>query len=230
MNTQKLHSHTSGFQNSCARVFISWPIAVFAGIAACLSCCSDLWATTYAVNAKSGPWQYVSGGLNSAYQFGINDHLAPTVVPVTAGTQVSISYASGSINIASTGYGPANSYVDARGVLALPNPDLSPHYNGDMPSIYMNESASSPKYLGELVGTFSGSTGQLVGSPFAIGNGPFELSVPPGAVSLQLGVNDNLFADNVGTWSINVVPVPEPTALAFLCAGALALRAVRKRR
>ncbi len=185
-------------------------------------------AATYTINAQSGPWQYVNGGLNTSYQFGINDHLPPTVISLSPGQQVVVAYASGLIDIASTGWPPANSYVDANGVLALPNPNLSPHANGDTPSVYMGESAASPKYLGELVGTFANSTGQIVGTPFAIGDGPLTLLVPAAATRLQLGVNDNLFADNGGSWSIEVTVVPEPGGLTLLCLGAIAL-VIRRR-
>jgi hypothetical protein len=92
----------------------------------------------------------------------------------------------------------------------------------------MGESASSPKYLGEFVGAFANSSGQVVGTPFAIGDGPATFIVPAGASQLQLGVNDNLFSDNTGSWNVNVTMVPEPSTCALMVAGVTTLVAFRR--
>jgi hypothetical protein len=174
-------------------------------------------ASIFTINAKSGPWQYVNGGLNTGFQYGVNDQAGPTVITSIGGTsvlptyQITLSYQSGTVVVAG-----GTGAVDANGLLSYPNPDLSPHLNGNCPSFYMVESASSPKYLAELVGTFANSQGQIVGSPFAIGDGPVTFIVPAGASQLQLGVNDNLFSDNTGSWNENVTMVPEPCFAALL--------------
>ena len=73
------------------------------------------------------------------------------------------------------------------------------------------------------MGTFATNTGAIVGTPFKIGDGPTVLTIPGGATQLQLGVNDDKFADNTGFWSVqvsgpgSVTGVPEPNA-AWLCA------------
>ena len=93
------------------------------------------------------------------------------------------------------------------------------------PSFYMNP-ATYPINLGELVGTFADGSGVIVGTPFTIGNGPDPVTIPAGATRLQLGVNDDKFADNVGFWDIQVSGpgqvsgVPEPSTAA-LCGFAL---------
>ena len=54
---------------------------------------------------------------------------------------------------------------------------------------------STPIYLQEVVGTFTDGSGDIVGSPFAVGNGT-TVTVPGGALALQLGINDNYYYDN----------------------------------
>jgi hypothetical protein len=202
---------------------------VLAALASALAANAN--ADTFSVAGASGPWQYVNGGLNTSFQYGVDDQLGPTVVSsiggtaVGAGQQISVSYLSGTVNSASTGVFPNNSFVDANGIPSLPNPDASgPNEHGVCPSFYMGESVATPIYVAELVGTFANSLGQIVGNPFALGDGPSILSVPGGATRLQLGVNDNLYADNIGSWNLDVefVPVPEPSTAAVLGFGALA--------
>lgn len=56
------------------------------------------------VLATAGPWQYVNGGLNTAYQNGVDDHTAPQTVSAadgldfSAGNILTITYASGRRN------------------------------------------------------------------------------------------------------------------------------------
>lgn len=77
--------------------------------------------------------------------------------------------------------------------------------------------ATGPYYVSELVGTFAGNNGQIVGTPFALGDfGTF--TVPTGATQLQLGVNDITYWDNQGSWNIQItgVAAPEPTTIALV--------------
>jgi hypothetical protein len=86
-----------------------------------------------------------------------------------------------------------------------------------------------PIYKAELVGTFANSSGQIVGTPFAIGNlGTF--TIPTGATRLQLGVNDTWFGDNGGSWTIQVSQVPEPATWSLLALGIGALLGIRRLR
>jgi len=76
------------------------------------------------------------------------------------------------------------------------------------PSYYMNP-ATYPIYASELVGTFANSDGQIVGTPFAVGNlGTF--TIPTGATQLQLGVNDVGYGDNYGSWLCKSLERPFP--------------------
>src|SRR5438045_9481984 len=82
-----------------------------------------------------------------------------------------------------------------------------------------------------LVGTFANDAGQIVGTPFGAGNGPLTLAVPSGASRLQLGVNDNFYSDNSGSWTVNatITAVPEPAVGAIMgLAGLVCMRARRK--
>ena len=56
---------------------------------------------TVTVGSQAGPWEYANGGLNSGYQYGINDQSAPVVINAAdgfsfaAGGTFSIQYLSG---------------------------------------------------------------------------------------------------------------------------------------
>lgn len=60
-----------------------------------------------------------------------------------------------------------------------------------------------PVYGQALVGTFA-NNGLIVGQPFVIGNGPAALTVPAGANQLLLGINDNFYGDNAGSFTVSV--------------------------
>ena len=178
---------------------------------------------TKTVGANNGPWQ-ASGSLNSAYQYDFGNYSAPTVVSAsdgisfTAGLSLVVSYVSGLVSIGPTSGWP---YTDANGDTTYPG---SPDHGFDnffigeyAPSYYMNP-ATYPIYGSELVGTFANTSGQIVGTPFAIGNlGTF--TIPAGATQLQLGVNDVGYGDNGGSWTVQITAVPEPTVTALVLIG-----------
>ncbi|MGD1277198.1 MAG: PEP-CTERM sorting domain-containing protein [Tepidisphaeraceae bacterium] len=174
------------------------------------------------VGALTGPWLWVNNGLNTAYQYCYGEEAAPTVVsaanglPFSAGDNLTISYLSGDIAIAF--YAPA---YDAAGVPGFALNNLTGNYP-PAPSYYMDPS-TYPIYAGELVGTFANSSGEIVGTPFGIGDwGTF--TVPAGGTQLQLGVNDDNYDDNSGSWNIQVaVPEPAMFSLLVLAGGTLLL-------
>jgi uncharacterized protein (TIGR03437 family) len=147
------------------------------------------------------PWLYgtTPGGLNSSYQYGINDGTLPVVLSsaqglnFSAGSVLTITYYGGTVS-----FGQGVPYNDANGDPA----DVSNSLKG-VPSSYMDPS-TYPINLGELVGTFAENNGSIVGIPFAVGDGPRSVVVPMGASQLQLGVNDTIFSDNTGSWLIQV--------------------------
>ena len=170
------------------------------------------------VNGNSGPWSYSTtpGGLNHSFQYGLGDQAAPTIVSsengfsFAAGGTITLEYLSGLVNA-----GPEHPNVDANGEVGTPINNGNPGGFGITPSFYMNP-ATYPIYLVELVGTFATSTGAIVGTPFAIGDGPISFTIPAGANQLQLGVNDNRYSDNTGSFIVQVAgpaAVPEPSTL-----------------
>jgi hypothetical protein len=183
--------------------------------------------TAVSVDGTDMPWNWVNLGLNTTDQFGINDGPGPVVISATngfafnSGDVLTLTYLSGLVSV-----GSSFPNTDAKGDTA----DAVNNSNGStgkpFPSLYMNP-ATYPINLGELVGTFANSTGVIVGTPFAIGDGPDPVTIPTGATQLELGINDDRFGDNTGSWSIQVSGpgpvvsgVPEP-GTAGLCGFAL---------
>ena len=167
---------------------------------------------TVTVDSKVGPWDWGSV-LNSDYAYGINDHNSPVIIDETTGlsfapgNKLTITYISGTVK---AGGSSRWSWVDANGdasYVANGNKGSSGKY---FPSKYMSNDWDT--YLMALVGTFTDANGTIVGSPFEIGNGPITLEIPSGATQLQLGINDDKFYDNEGSFTIKIegaaVPIP----------------------
>jgi hypothetical protein len=154
----------------------------------------------FTVPGTAMPW-ISNANLNPKYHYGSNDGSAPVAVPLAklharAGATITVSYVSGTISA-----GAAFPQTDANGDTAAPCNNSNGGQYGPCPSFYMQP---YPIYVAELVGTFASKEGKIVGTPFALGDGPTQLTVPKGAKLLQLGVNDDLFGDNTGSWTIAV--------------------------
>jgi hypothetical protein len=206
------------------------------------------------------PWVTTGGsacGLSSAlntasFAYGMQDGTCPTVVSSTSGISfapggiLSITYLSGLVTIDGIGwaspYNGFSPYEDGNGyALGTPIPYLTnagPGTSNDyFPSLYMG--VYYPIYLGALVATFTDANGNIVGTPFAVGDGPTDVVAPNGASQLQLGINDDNFSDNAGSLSVSVQgsdppsnPTPEPASLLLIALplGALTALEYRKRR
>jgi hypothetical protein len=209
-------------------------------------------AATVTVLGTSNPWDPSIAGNNL---FGQTSDLTLPLLPgatgavslaVNAGDNLSFLYLSGHTS-AFFGAPPtvdANGYVEdifgsgasfgdppivLTGVGSTGNP---------LPSFYADPSNTGPDvWLNELLGDFVDGSGVVIGDAFAIGNGPFSIIAPTGAVRLQLGLNDDIFSDNSGSLSIQVdgstAPggVPEPATWALMLGGfGLAGAALRRRR
>jgi hypothetical protein len=183
---------------------------------------------TKTVAGNAGPWDWVNGGLNTAYQYANENNLSsqsatPTVISAadgfsfSVGDSLTISYLSGGVI---SGIGRPS--FDANGATIFgPLDNVLLGTYGPGPSYYMNP-ATYPILYTELVGTFANSSGQVVGTPFPIGN-LRTITVPSGATRLQLGANDNLYVDNSGSWNIQITQVPEPATWSMLLMSIAAL-------
>jgi hypothetical protein len=192
-------------------------------------CFGQIVSQTVTLSGPQGPWSYSAGGLNNGYIFGETLGLqSPLVINGSAGfvfspgNSISITYLSGTI-AANKNVFP---FTDAGGDTARAvnsNPDSS---NGLIyPSAFI-PAGQYPAYLGELMGVFTDATGSIVGSPQKIGDAGV-LVIPNGAALLDLGVNDDYFGDNVGSWSLSVSEnLPEPGAgyVSVICVALLASR------
>ena len=178
-------------------------VAVFALIWLAQSAAAQ--STTVTVNANQGPWVQT---LNPSFNYGDGTNAAPTVVgassgiPFTPGGTVTLTYVSGLVNVFPEGGFTA---TDANGYSgdATNNMVLG---NGSYPSYFIS-STSYPVYASELIGTFA-NNGVMVGTPFPIGDGPKTFTIPSGANQLLLGVDDNDYADNTGSWQIKATYAP----------------------
>lgn len=185
------------------------------------------------VDSQAMPWLWDTTSLNTTSQFGVQDGVGPALVDAssgidfTAGGGITITYLSG----LTSPYG-GTPYADGNGdtgYAADGNGGSSGNY---FPSRYMDTN-SYPIYLNALVGTFADSAGNIVGTPFAINNGPLSLLIPVGASRLQLGFNDDIFSDNSGALSVQVTgpaAVPVPGALGLLGSGLIGLLGVARRK
>lgn len=155
----------------------------------------------YTVPGTAMPWQWTAGGLNSAYPFGLQNGTPPTVVKLTSlkakpGQSLLLSSVSGQVCV-----GGVFPCADASGTPLPPGDQYIGVMGRPLPSTYMHP---HPINLGTLVAAFTGSQGQLVAPPFVVGNGPASVVIPPRAIFLQLGVNDDLYTDNSGSFSLSV--------------------------
>jgi hypothetical protein len=144
------------------------------------------------IPASSGPW-VVTLSLNADYPYG--GMPGPPVVFSAAdgfafqvGDVLTIKYDSG-LWCGGT-YVSQGTCVDANGYRIYGPSDNHPLGTPAVyaPSKYMDPS-SYPIYLMQLVGAFADSRGQIVGTPFKVGNGPINATIPAGAAQLQLGAN-----------------------------------------
>jgi hypothetical protein len=192
---------------------------------------------TTTVDSLAMPWLWDTVSLNTAFQFGVQDGIGPTMVDSSsgisfaAGGTLTITYLSGLTSafggtpvVDGQGYGPnapSPFEIDANGNLGSSGKPF--------PSFYMSP---YPIYLNTLVATFADSSGNIVGTPFAVFNGPLSVLVPLGATRLQLGINDDIFGDNTGSLQVSVAGpgagVPEPAS--FLLMGSAILAAALKYR
>jgi hypothetical protein len=190
-------------------------LSVFVNIAS-----ADIVVTT-TIDGTQGPWTF-SSSLNSSFQYGTDSELPPTVVGASDGFDFApggtftITYLSGTVSV-----GSGFPFTDANGDTAFPVDGGVGSSGKHFPSFYMDP-ATYPINLGELVGSFANSSGVIVGSPFKVGDSA-SITVPSGATQLQLGINDDIYGDNAGSYTVKVTgpgisTVPEPSTGTMLAA------------
>ena len=151
---------------------------------------------TVIIPATAGPW---SPALNPSFDYGVHDNSGPVVINAssgisfTTGATVNIAYVSGLAGNSSSRWD-----ADGEGVFVT---NTYEGVHGKFPAFYMIPSV--PVYTIELVGAFA-NNGVIVGTPFAIGDGPTTVIVPAGANQLLLGANDNSYSDNAGSFTVTV--------------------------
>ena len=86
-----------------------------------------------------------------------------------------------------------------------PKPDGSGGWGSEVPMFLASGASDSESSLGlgGLVGAFTDGSGHVV-QVIAIGNLATVFPVPIGATQLQLGIDDNIFADNTGSFTVAV--------------------------
>jgi len=169
------------------------------------------------VDSHAGPWLQ---SVNTSSDYGVGDNSGPVTLNVIALESVTIQYLSGFTN--EFGTDPLLN-VDANGLVGE-FPSNNPGSSGkNFPGFYTADPANV--FLGEFLGTFADSTGKIVGTPFAIGDGPLSFTAPLGATTLLLGINDDIYADNSGQLLVSVTAptisaaVPEPSTWAMMLLG-----------
>ncbi|MFB3776564.1 MAG: hypothetical protein ACE141_03105 [Bryobacteraceae bacterium] len=176
----------------------SFTLSILLLVAVDAALAADRVTVTKQVNASSGPWA-VTLSLNYDYPYG-GGYSAPTIFSSAdgfafqPGDVLTVKYDSGMWCGGTTV--SVGTCVDANGYRNYPPTNNQPYGTTTIyaPSRYMNP-ASYPIYLMQLVGTFADARGQIVGTPFKIGNGPVDVTIPPEAVQLQLGANYYGYSD-----------------------------------
>ncbi len=152
---------------------------------------------TVKVAGTAMPWTVVKKNPNLPY--GKNDGTPPAVNPdlkLVAGMQLKITATGATTTVAGGGSFDPNGQADFI---------CDDHIGGSgmpFPSLYMNH-GFYPVHLNELVAVFTDGKGQIVKSPFPVGS-QMTITVPPGAVSLQFGINDDIYADNAGEIDVTI--------------------------
>ncbi len=195
-----------------------------AQVSAC--CCPSGNCFTASVDAGAGPWD---PSINPGFNYGVHDQSAPLIVDASyglsfaPGTIINVRYLDGLVQ-AGSGWPAVDADGDS-GYVANGNTGSSGKY---FPSRYTPPDWDTN--LMALVGTFADSNGDIVDSPFEIGT-LVSLTVPLGADHLQLGLNDDIFRDNIGAFRVEVCgpAVPLPGAVWLLGAGLLSVIGIKRK-
>ena len=211
----------------------------YAALVLGLSAVVQAGTTDVIVNSTDEPWNPTLAG-NSSYAWTNNapgyqtgPAVVNSVVSFGAGNQLVITYLSGfdTTNDISV---PGLPYVDGLGYTSLEYDSTDPD---GIPGDFI---PTTPIYLQEVLGTFTYGSGDIVGTPFVVGDGT-TVTVPVGASALQLGVNDDYYYDNADapdnplTFSVSdlgngTTQTPEPATFVLVGGALLAIGYRRSKR
>lgn len=175
----------------CGRWLLALAVAI--GIVATPALAED---KLVKVSAKAQPWDT---GVNRKFPFGRDDGRAAAIafgINLKFNRKLSLT-ATGTTTTAQGGasFGP-NGQIDY-----ITGSTAGNSGNG-FPSRYIDPKAGVV-HLNQLVGAFVDADGAIVGQPFAVGEAAV-IDVPPDAVALALGINDDIYSDNSGTLDVTI--------------------------
>lgn len=142
---------------------------------------------TVTVPSTAMPWQY-GASFNSAFSWGLNDGTAPVVIPLNGASSVTIT-ASGLV------------YFDSTDHTGETPAGISPNDPHELPSEFAGYPHATAIFMG-VAGAFCDAAGNVISVVF-LGTSA-TVAVPAGASQLQLGINDWKFADNTGSFDVQV--------------------------
>ena len=153
------------------------------------------------VPATAMPWDQKK---NSQLPFGKGDGTAPAVadLALTPGLLLRMTATGSTTTVAGGGS------FDPDGQIDYVCDDKVGGSGSIFPSKFMNP-AFYPVHLNALVAAFTDADGHVVKSPFPIGK-HMVIKVPAGAVHIQFGINDDVFADNTGEIDVTIVTPDAP--------------------
>jgi hypothetical protein len=170
------------------------------------------------IQGTQGPWFFMRGprGTNADIPYGVGDQSMPEVISNLSGFDFkpgalfTVKYVRGSVTLSADGRYRA---PNASGSPSLVVNDSSGSSGDNFPSAFFDR-ADYPAHLGALTGAFADGLGEIIGKPFLIGNAR-SFKVPAGATRLELGINDDVFLDNSGSFNVIVSqPGTRPPAAA----------------
>jgi hypothetical protein len=185
------------------------------------------------VLGTAGPWNWATGGLNSALNYGpaSQDFTAPTTINLfsalglSPGDSVFILYKSGLTSafgvpftdVNQNGYVGSISKDDALGSSDEPLPSMYMPIFWGINSVDPGNAGSYGVFLQALVAAITDSGGGVlfpfpIGGVFAVGCPTcvqgfgigISFNIPAGGALLQLGFNDDIFGDNTGSQQVCV--------------------------
>lgn len=170
------------------------PALLIVAIACAVPVTATAREVTVVVDAKSGPW---SVKINPKMPYGVGDAGPPTIVP-------GIEPDSGKVEIYPDGkIGVADKTFDSAGDQDRAVDDSTGRKKSRFPSFYTPK-VLYPAYAHGLVATFLDPEGKIVGRPYMVGSG-VRVPIPEQATQLALGVNDDSFAANTGSYTVKLV-------------------------